>query len=374
MANPFEVRPPDPIGVYTEQQTDLARLAGLQQQAKGLELRNAQTLEEMASGAEFKTRLKSIDPTLGVVDKLEEMSDLALQTGRFGDAEKAISLASMVDNRKSLADARKAQEEARRTQASEKRVGRALQLMRGMNDEISKQMMEEMYQQEFGKPSPTAWFPYSPQLRDSAIAALEQGATREKKAADEALAVSRLAAIERADKVAQAQIGYFEARSRAVEERATTDRKSGGKAVAVTATDVKLAESKISNEFPDLEKKERELAAREIAADAKAIQAREYGSYADAVDKALAARRGQFAKMPRVQMGPIELGSKTKYIPKAVAEDMAATGVTEAEIDIAGTKGKLTTPTPPGPKPGDVYKGYRFKGGNPGDKANWEKL
>lgn len=34
-----------------------------------------------------------------------------------------------------------------------------------------------------------------------------------------------------------------------------------------------------------------------------------------------------------------------------------------------------TTPPPSGmPRAGDVYKGYRFKGGNPRDKANWEKI
>jgi hypothetical protein len=34
-----------------------------------------------------------------------------------------------------------------------------------------------------------------------------------------------------------------------------------------------------------------------------------------------------------------------------------------------------TQPTPNGvPRPGEVRKGYRFKGGNPGDKNNWEKV
>jgi hypothetical protein len=34
---------------------------------------------------------------------------------------------------------------------------------------------------------------------------------------------------------------------------------------------------------------------------------------------------------------------------------------------------EATPPAPGGPKPGDVVKGYKFKGGNPADKSNWVK-
>jgi hypothetical protein len=33
----------------------------------------------------------------------------------------------------------------------------------------------------------------------------------------------------------------------------------------------------------------------------------------------------------------------------------------------------VAKPKPAVPKPGDIYKGYRFKGGEPSDPHNWEK-
>lgn len=45
------------------------------------------------------------------------------------------------------------------------------------------------------------------------------------------------------------------------------------------------------------------------------------------------------------------------------------------ELKASGYKGNLDTPAASGaPAPGTVYKGYRFKGGNPADKSNWEKV
>jgi len=63
------------------------------------------------------------------------------------------------------------------------------------------------------------------------------------------------------------------------------------------------------------------------------------------------------------------LEANRKNHPEAVSAFETAYGYTP-------TKAKASPPpaSPSGPKPGSVVDGYRFKGGNPADKANWMKV
>lgn len=66
-------------------------------------------------------------------------------------------------------------------------------------------------------------------------------------------------------------------------------------------------------------------------------------------------------------------------IPGAEHKDPLGSGVIEGEVE--STPAPAMPPKPsaapdaplPPPKPGDIYEGSKFKGGNPRDPANWEK-
>jgi hypothetical protein len=50
------------------------------------------------------------------------------------------------------------------------------------------------------------------------------------------------------------------------------------------------------------------------------------------------------------------------------------TGQAPGTEDIVPPAADTTSQPVGGPKPGEVRKGYRFKGGNPADQSNWEKI
>lgn len=404
MPNQFDIAVPDALGTIASYRQEVGRAALLEAQArresalaatapeeqrialqrkaldnKKLDLANMAEERGLAGDEEFQRTLREIDPSLPVVEKLGAIATNALKVGRFGEAEKSIKILDSIANHESLRDAREERGENAKVAAGAKRLDRIISLMQGMTDPTTKVLMEDLYRQEFGQEAPTVKFPYSDNLRKAAVAAAERAKGEGATAAEAALTAQRLAAIERADKVASAQVEYYNARIDDVKTREKRGVKEGGKAAAVTKSEMTHAEVKLKAAYPGLNKAERDLAAMEIAADAKAIQRQESGSYADAIDKALDARRGQFLQIPEKYFGFRDKDkARPTYIPKPIADAMRKNNDAVADVDIGGVKSRIVNPTatkpPVPPKPGDVYKGYRFKGGVPGDKNNWEKV
>lgn len=407
MPNQFDVVVADPLSSIESYRQEVSRSALLDGQAQVAQIKaknapeetrlelnrkmldnqklgldNRKTAGELVDNEEFQANLRKVDPSLPVVDQLGAISSAALRSGRYKEAEGAIKVLDTITNHESMQDARKAREELARTTAGARRMDRMLSLMQGMNDPTSKALMEDMYKQEFGVDAPTKAYPYSPMLKDTAIKALQKAKSEGEIAATDALTQQRIAAAERAAALGKAQVEYYQARTKAVQEKVDAGVKSGGKGSEPSKSNITYADEKLKTTFPDLNAQERKLATLEIAADAKAIQLRDAGSYEDAVAQAIEARRGQFLRIDEKLFG-FGAKAKTSYMPKTeelagVEADMKKTGITSANIDIGGKQGRIEVKPKSGlPQPGEVYKGWRYKGpanGDRSDRNNWEKV
>jgi hypothetical protein len=63
----------------------------------------------------------------------------------------------------------------------------------------------------------------------------------------------------------------------------------------------------------------------------------------------------------------------TKKMLETTRQDLIDAGRSEKRVNAIAGRGPQDA-TPPGPNPGDVQMGHRFKGGNPADPKSWEKV
>jgi hypothetical protein len=85
-------------------------------------------------------------------------------------------------------------------------------------------------------------------------------------------------------------------------------------------------------------------------------------------------------EMQDIVSGNMTLGSYTRVVDRLVTDGRNRVAAMESEAGalqkrLSGdAKGASAAPAAAGPKPGDVKGGFRFKGGDPSVKANWEKV
>jgi len=411
MPNSLDIIAADPMGSLNSWQQDLAKTAQMQSQAtilgaeaavapqkqaaslaemaantQALQLANQKVIDSTADDKAFREALGAIDPSAPLTTKLGEIASSAIKVGKVSEAEAAIKTMQGINSQEALQDRRRAKADLDAAKMQGKKFDRMMQLMRAMDSAEIKPQLEDLFKQEFGVEAPTARWPWSPDLQRAAVSALEKQQAASKTAAENALTAQRLAAIDRADKVGKAQVRLYEARVEDVRVQTERRVKDGGKGAAPTKREVESAEAYVKNAQPGLGSAARRLAAEEIAADAKIIQQRDAGSYADAVEQAYEGRKGQFFEIDGTLLrGVMGIGEPSKLTygkRRSLTSVMKEEGDAVADVDFRGVKKRITSdgqelPTPlkkPPPKVGDEIRGYRFKGGEPGDKNNWEKL
>lgn len=307
--NPFEFQVADPAQTSQDWRQTIAKTASMEMKVQA-------DRDSLASDKEFQNTLKAIAPNLPVMQKLGAIASASIASGRFSEAEKAITVMSTLENRDSLAEQRTARIAQANATAAEKRITRQMELYSGVSDAETKAVADQLYEREFGQPSPLSKYPYSPKLVEMAKASQVKQLDGLTAALRQAQAATIYADDQRADALAKTQQRYYEARIAAVKAKTANNVKTGGKLAEPKANEIRAVEAKILVDHPDLEPAEFDLAVREVAADAKEIQLREHGSFTDAMEKALQAREGQFTRMPGMKIGPIPIpgtGGKSKY-------------------------------------------------------------
>ena len=347
MPNSLYIAPIDPMQASQDWQQTQARTSILQSTA-GLDkvkLEGAQ--RSLAEDKAFQEQLAKVSPTLPLFDKLGEMANAAMTTGKFKEAEMTTQLMSVMLNRESLMQMRKDRIEAERGRTATAELTKMQQIYSGVSSPLEKAMADDIFKQTFGKESPLAKYPYDPGM----VKMFGDSLTKRKSALEDQLTRARIlreqAAAKKDALVADAQAKYLGAKTADVEKKTAATAKAAGKNATPTKQEIDSAGALVKVAHPDLSPAEWALASREIAADAKDIHNREGGSYADALEKAMAARKGQFVKFPPKTFMGFETGKGgTRYEPHA----------------------------PGAPMKGAVVKGYKVLGGDPSKKENWEKV
>lgn len=188
------------------------------------------------------------------------------------------------------------------------------------------------------------------------------------------------------------QTGSFKALSRPpVSEASRMQRAANTEELKGAYADIKKAKEEIDklpediiNDWPNQkteDKKKWQAQMDRITAAQQKIARLQQGAQTPPTEQAKPAEKVPIEQIPpEVKIKALESQKKSilsNYLPGEDMTDAAKAKVDKIDGAIAALK---TTPAPAAapaaktrPKPGDVYKGYRFKGGDPSKKENWEK-
>lgn len=326
-----EITPPDFAGSVAAYRQTRAKTDIMETEA-------AKAKQDFATSQEFQQKVRQISPSLPIIDRLDQIADAATSAGRFSDAEKVLGMMSQISSRAALDEQRKAMAADHREKVEKAEYDRQMQLMSGAASSDDWRAAGEIFKQEFGRESPIFKLPYSPRMVEVAKNALTKQRSATQEALDKARTVLAYADAARAAKQGDAMARYYDARAEYTRNREGATGKSGGKVATASSNDVKEVSAKIRNLYPALPAKELDAASRELAADAKDIQLREHGSYADAVDKALKARAGQFSRVagsPGVfGIGATKAKEKYSSLPAGIPKGSKVIGKTPAGKDV----------------------------------------
>jgi len=340
--------------------TDLA-----QTRAKDARHQVDQGKQAEQSQADFQKTLSGIAEDLPVLEKLGKISNAALASGRFKEAEQTLGMMAKVEAQGELADQRRAKTEEAKAKTGTERLSHLMELVASVKDPESSRLMKELYKQSYGEDGLyklLANMDYNPKI----VEAAKEFLTKKMSGLDDALTRAKIATEQvkasRAAKTGDASVRYYDARIEKIQEGDKAKEKAGGKVATANPNDVKEVAAKIKIDHPDMPPLSLDLAARELASDAKSIQQKDGGSYAAAVQKAIDLKKDRFVTIPgeKTLMGFGSPGpSKTRFATGTMAAPIAATRNTQFE------SGKYYT-TPKGVL---RFNGTGFEASTPKGKA-----
>lgn len=327
MANQFDVTPADPLGALNTWQGDLATTALKQAQASREQSlateekdKVVDTHDKLLASQAFREAVTKVDPAMEPMKKLEALSNAALSTGQFSEAEKALAGMAHLATVSTQADLKKAQEQKAAADANEKKMKRAMELMQGVEDEDSKRMADSIFEAEFKEPSPFAGVPYSAGLKKVATGTLNDALTKAKIRAEDALTDQRRTVIEKDKLLGKAQAALDDARREAIQSKNADLKKSGGSLATASAQEKKTAAAVLKDFYPNL--KGADMATEEVSQEAKAMLARrEAPDYSSAVKKIIAENPGRFKEEDKDGIGGLFGGKQTTYSSRPGGKD-----------------------------------------------------
>jgi len=366
-----DIPPADPLGTQQDWRQTLARTAIMESQARqqpGIEEqqkleteRQRMALAKMTKDVEddkkFRQQSQQLSPDQPLSEYTSKLAGLAFQNNRLTEGEKLLQSAANLANKESLAAQREVTMNLKEAQELEKKVKvyQSVEQMMGaspdgweMGNELVKSLTKEDHPlYAMRKKNGLGW---APGVGD----ALNAGHQKRLTGLQEDLERARIeeiktrAARERA--LTSAQIANISSEIEARTSRMNAVKKTAGEKLATVTKSEKEAAMRLAREMHgDAEPAHLDRFSDDVAADAKAIQLREHGSYKDALLKAAAQNEGNWKKSdPKTFLGLTVSGTGGK--------------------PLYGTGSKSSAP-----KTGDVVKGYKFKGGDPSKKENWVK-
>lgn len=309
MANQFDITPPDPIGALNTWKQEIAKTSYLESNAAIQKLRVGEekdkatlahdnALAEMA----FEQDVKKIAPSLEPLEKLSKAADMALANGQFSHAEKILSGMAQIESRSALTEQRIAMGEKNKIEGGIKKMTALATLYQNVDSPESKAAADILYASEFGEQSPLARQPYTEgmnkPLQGHFNTALEIARADLAKQRSVALA----AETEKKNAVREATIHLDAAREKEIDAKIKKMEKISGKIATPQKSEISLASSIISSEYPDMRKKDLELSGSEIASEAKMRllrgQSEDFGS---AVREIVSENPQRFNKVPEVE-------------------------------------------------------------------------
>lgn len=290
---------------------------------------------EAQSQADFQNTLAGVAPDLPVMDKLSRISNAALASGRFKEAEQTLGMMAKMEAQGALQDERRAKTEEIKTKSGTERLEHMEGLLASGKDPESWRMVKQLYKQSYGEDDLYRLMEnvdYSPKI----VEAAKEFLTKKKSGLDDALTKAKITTEQvkasRLAKTGDASVRYYDARIEKIQEGEKVKEKVGGKLAAATPNDIKEVTAKIKVDHPDMPPLSLDLAARELASDAKDIQKRDGGSYAAAVQKAVDLKGDRFVTIPgEKRMFGSDIPSKTRFATGSMAAPLPATKDTKFE-------------------------------------------
>lgn len=369
----FDITPADPLQTQQDFRQTMAKTAALelapQKIKQDLEvgaLGLQKTKRTLEADERFRVAVSGIDPKATPIAKLGEIANIAIREGRASEAEKAMNLASQIEQREAQNSLRGEIETYRKTQAASLRVQRQKDLLPLATSEIGLEAANMTYKEEFGDDMPfykalkkqgIAW---SPQVADAVREALGKQMT----AAELLLRQRQAAAGEARAANGAALVGVraeqIRTRTEQIQDQIDAKRKAGGgKEASMRPIDERTARAIIREKYPELDARGLELAVLTLGDEAKQLQKAKGGMFSDMVQEVVSSRGDQFKRDNSWLFTKPTQFTSTPAAPRTPA---------------AAPAPKPAAQLPAMPRVGEVRKGYRFRGGDPSKSSSWEQV
>lgn len=317
-------------------------------QAQEHEAKGQQLAQQMKVMAEWNARRQArqgapggdpADPTAGLKEDLREQADLAMQMGDVAKASQILARLSQADSRDALVDSRRATADKATFETATAKLDRAIRLAQGAQSQEEWDAARGMYMSLFGEDNDMFKVPFSPATRDQLVNSAVDFKT---KLTDE-YRQSRLEQIDTAEARRQSyqdsMLELARRRVRIAEERLHRVGKAGaGRPDKAPNRDQRgAAMRRIAQDWQGkLGDADLSLAADSIAMGANALVRQNPGlSYGDALERAYAAQKPNFASIERPGMLGGILPNQNKFIPnlhKALPTPNTAAGLRKGRL------------------------------------------
>lgn len=357
----YGIEPADPIGTLQSMDQDLARTALLrtqnqvgQQQIQQQAFNLQQQQRQAQLDAQFARAASQIPQSLPQWERATKLADLALESGRFKDAEVFLQRGNQALAYESLASKRAGEEEDRRAQARARDFSTSAAIYSGVNSQGTLDLANEMWEREHpGQTAPLRNHRYDPKVvqmfQDSLIKRRDAAAQAKDWASAE-----RARALDRKTEMLQdLQASLLRAQIDEVKSKTDKREKDGGKPANPSKNDLDEVKKYVKQAYPNITAAQllNDPIINEIAGEAKEAQLRNGGEFSKYAADAFRRNAGRI----KLKEGGFFGGGGVEIAPRG-----AGTGTRESPVEASSIQEVQKLPA------GAYFKAdgklYRYKG------------